>query len=85
LVRIFIKIKLVSLVNIIAQKEIVPECIQEDATPEIIAKRFFDFYCNPFKMESTINALKDVKKKLGGPGAAKRAAEIVVEEISQSR
>lgn len=84
LVRIFIKIKLVSLVNIIAQKEIVPECIQEDATPEIIAKRFFDFYCNPFKMETMINELKDVKRKLGEPGASQRAAEIILEEI-QSR
>lgn len=84
LVRIFIKIKLVSLVNIIAGKEIVPECIQEDATPQIIAEKFLAFYTNPFRMETTINALKDVKKKLGGPGAARRAAEIVISEIYQS-
>lgn len=82
LVRLFIKIKLVSLVNIVAQKEVVPECIQEDATPEIISEKFFNFYCNPFKMETTINTLKDVKKKIGEPGAARRGAEIILEEIN---
>lgn len=81
LVRLFIKIKHVSLVNIIAGKEVVPECIQEDATPNNIAKRFLEFYEDPFRMETMINALKDVKNKLGEPGAAERAADIILKEI----
>jgi len=81
LVRLFLKIKWVGLVNIIAQKEIAPELIQQDATPENIAERLLAIYGDPFQMEAAINALKDVRRKLGGPGASHRAAQIVLEEI----
>jgi lipid-A-disaccharide synthase len=81
LIRSFIRIPWIGLPNIIAQKEIVPECIQENADSAVIARRLLALYDDPFKMETTINALKDVRKKLGGPGASRRAAEIIVEEI----
>lgn len=79
--KMLVKIKWIGLANIIAQKEIVPECIQAEANGRTIAKKFLAFFEDPFKMESTINHLKDVRKKLGDPGASERAAKIVLSEI----
>jgi lipid-A-disaccharide synthase len=84
LIRAFIRIPWIGLPNIIAQKEIVPECIQEHADGKTIARRLLALYDDPFRMETVINALKDVKKTLGRPGAAGRAADIVLQEISES-
>jgi len=81
LIRAFIRIPWIGLPNIIAQKEIVPECIQEHATGRTIADKVLSLLDNPFRLEAMINALKDVRKTLGEPGAASRAAEIVISEI----
>ncbi|HSV43593.1 MAG TPA: lipid-A-disaccharide synthase [Candidatus Bathyarchaeia archaeon] len=80
--RLLVKIKWIGLANIISQKDIVPECIQAQATGPAIAHKLLELYTDPFKMETTINELKEVKKKLGGSGASRRAAEIVMKEIS---
>jgi len=81
LARLVLKIKWVGLPNIIAGKAIVPECIQHGATPKKIADALLAIYTDPFKMETTINALNDMTKTLGGPGAAGRAADIILNSI----
>ncbi len=83
LCRFLIKIQWIGLPNIIARREIVPECLQNDAESHIIADKLLALYQNPFQMESTINALKDMRAKLGGPGASHRAAQIIIDELDK--
>ena len=63
------------------KKENETECIKEDATGKKIAKKLLTIIENPEETQKAKNELKKVKESLGGPGAAKRAAEAVVEVL----
>jgi lipid-A-disaccharide synthase len=78
--RRFVKVKYLGLANLILDKEIVKELIQEDMTPEGIVEELskFDSKEGAVKIEKDYNELLNV---LGGEGASKRAAEIIINEI----
>jgi len=84
LVRLVIKIKNVSLVNIVAGKKIVEELIQENATPARIIKEIQSLLDSPAKTQTMRNELAAIRTKLGNPGASQRAAKVVVEELSKT-
>jgi lipid-A-disaccharide synthase len=63
-----------SLVNIVAGREVVPELIQDEVEGERIAteaKRLLE----PANWAEAWSGLDEVRRKLGGPGASRRAAE----------
>jgi lipid-A-disaccharide synthase len=71
-----INVKCISLVNIIAGRIIVPELIQDDMNPQRIADEVAAILEDPHRAEQIRAELKEVKTKLGGPGASERAARI---------
>lgn len=77
LAKALITISFIGLANIIAGRRIVPELIQHEAKAEIIAKKTKDILKSPEKIKRIKADLLDVKKRLGKPNAAKRAAEAV--------
>lgn len=81
IVRIVIRIKNVSLVNIVAGKKIVEELIQENATPTKIVKAISRLIDSPAKTLEQRKELAALRSKLGNPGASQRAAKVVVEEL----
>jgi lipid-A-disaccharide synthase len=75
--KMFIKVKNIGLVNIIAGKTIVPELIQMEANPERLAEladRLLGDQNAGTRMKIALSRIKD---KLGSPGAAERAAHLV--------
>lgn len=74
--RYLISVKCISLVNIIAGRIIVPELIQDDMNPERIASEVSSIIEDPVRAQQTRVDLKEVRARLGGPGAAERAARI---------
>ncbi len=82
IVRIVIRIKDVSLVNIVAGKKIVEELIQENATPARIVKAMRGLINDQAKTQTMRKELSALRAKLGNPGASQRAAKVVVEELS---
>lgn len=72
--RIVAKIRMLGLVNIIAGRIIVPECLQYDATCEKIAKESLGILRDNAKRAAMISELASVKASLGTPGASHRAA-----------
>jgi len=46
LARMFVKIKNIGLVNVVAGKRIVPECVQFNATGKDIARELVDIFTN---------------------------------------
>jgi len=65
-----------SMVNLIAERRVVPELIQDDFTPaavEIEVRRLLDSPAARDKMKS---GLAEVRTKLGPGGAIERAADI---------
>jgi len=71
-----IKVDHIGLVNIIANERIVPELIQQDATPAKIAKTVGDILNDPQELSRIKEKLKSVKALLGEAGAAEKTADI---------
>lgn len=71
------KFRFLGLVNILAGKEIAPEFLQEDATPEKIAGRIAGLLDDSKAMETMRRELDTVKRSLGSSGASQRAARSI--------
>jgi lipid-A-disaccharide synthase len=76
--KLLVKVAHAGLINLIAQKTLVPEHIQNDAEPQKIAATVFDLLQNDVKLDQMRRDLADAVKKLGGPGASARVAEIAL-------
>ena len=81
LAKIFVKIPDIGLVNIIAGKRIMPECIQATATGKRIAAELIKFIEDEKYLEETKKEIFRLKGLLGAPGALKRAAKIIADVI----
>jgi lipid-A-disaccharide synthase len=79
--RLFIRVANIGLVNIIAGKTIVPEFIQNDVTPERLAKAMLDIMTDDSRMQRMKLELSHIKYKLGQPGAAQKAAVLACEML----
>lgn len=80
LARMLIKIPYIGLVNVVAGKKIVPECVQFDATGNKIAAELSKIYRNPAEMARTQEDLQKVKGSLSS-GAGRRAAEVILQNL----
>ncbi|WP_446010788.1 lipid-A-disaccharide synthase [Candidatus Electrothrix sp.] len=76
-------IRYVSLVNLIADQEVIPELLQDAVTPEAIADHLQIMVNNSDYREKMIQGLAQVTEKLGPSGCAKRAAELAFTCIKQ--
>lgn len=65
----------VTLPNILMQRECVPECLQEGATPERLARALETLLSNPAPQ---IAAMREVRATLGDAGALRRCAAFAV-------
>ena len=72
-----IKIRTYALVNIVAGREIMPEYYQSKAKPGPIAREAVSIVKDG-RLESMRRDLAEVRRKLGAPGASKRAAAEVL-------
>ena len=79
--RFLIQLPYLSMVNVLAGEKVVPEFLQGAAEPERLAKAALQILRNPKGAEAMAGRIRDVAKKLGGPGAAARAAAEVEEAI----
>ncbi|MBL0700771.1 MAG: lipid-A-disaccharide synthase [Desulfosarcina sp.] len=83
--KLMIKVKNIGLVNLIAGKTLVPELIQNEASPEKIAATAGRMLNDPILMEDIRNELLKIKNILGGPGASLEVAKIALNMLSSKR
>ncbi len=76
-----VKIPNIGLPNIVAGRQIEPELLQDDCTPENIAATALKML-EPERFAQLQRDLQEVKEKLGEPGAVKRVAELVLRMAS---
>ena len=68
----------IGLVNLIAGERVVPELIQEEATPGNLAHKAVELLEDRGLRQQMIMALAKVRNALGSPGAAERTAQIAL-------
>lgn len=77
--KVLIKVKWIGLVNIIAEKRIVPELLQGDVRGDLIAAEALKILKDDNYRKEMLANLAEVKEKLGTPGAARRVAQMALE------
>ncbi|MDX1776193.1 MAG: hypothetical protein R3297_06400, partial [Desulfobulbales bacterium] len=85
LARRLIKVKFVSLVNLVADKEVVPELLQTAATPENIYNEMLPLLFNKESRRTMLEELARVCDQLGEPGASRRTAKLAGEMTGLER
>ncbi len=81
LVNKMIKINYIGLCNIIADKEIAPEFIQYDATPEKISAKIIEILSDETTRNEMIHELSKVESMLGGAGGIDNIANLTLEML----
>ena len=77
LARWLVRLPYFSLVNIVAGREVVPELMQDEVTGENIAAAVREMAA-PERYERAKADMKEVRRRLGEPGASRRAAEAIM-------
>ena len=77
-----VRIPRISLVNIVADDDVVTEFLQGDARPEAIAEHAAGFLNDEPRRQALSARLRDLRGRLGEPGVADRAAAMILEEAS---
>lgn len=82
LARALVRVPHVGLVNLIAGREVVPELLQMDATPERIARTVDGMLADGRRLQRMRLRMRAVARRLGGPGASRRVAGIALRMMS---
>ena len=77
--KMLVKVPYIGLVNWVAGKKIIPEFIQEEAKPTLIAQYVLETLANQEKIEQIKDRLKRIRQHLGKPGVAQRVALLAKE------
>jgi lipid-A-disaccharide synthase len=75
----------IGLPNIVAGREVAPELVQDALTPERLAASLAPCLDDPRERAARSAALAIVRERLGGPGASRRAAELLWALASEPR
>jgi lipid-A-disaccharide synthase len=78
-----IRTKFFGMVNLIAEREVAPELIQEDFQPGKIANEIRKLL-EPARAAQARADLADVRRRLGPPGAVERAAEAILDLLPKA-
>jgi lipid-A-disaccharide synthase len=77
--RRFVTVDTYAMANLVAGRRIVPELIQDDFTPQRVADEAVTLLTERDKYDATRQALADVRRRLGQPGASARAADAIIQ------
>ena len=76
--RALIRVKHIGLVNLIAGRQVMPELIQDQATPEHIADTVLGMLATPAGLSGLREEMRGIRLQLGGSGASQRVADIAL-------
>jgi len=81
IVRMIIKVRFISLVNILSNKEVVREFIQGDVSPQAISKEILGILGDEDKYLTMRKTMLELRNKLGAPPVAKQSAQLILEDL----
>jgi len=83
--RAVVNVNYLGMPNLLADKEVVLEFIQQQAKPDAIAKAMGPLVEDVPAREQMISAFDAIIAKLGGTGASERAAQAILDEFKKVR
>lgn len=75
----FVHVRTYAMANLVAGRTVVPELIQDAFTPHAVAEEALKVLLDPGRATLVRAALREVRAKLGHPGASARAARAVLD------
>jgi lipid-A-disaccharide synthase len=79
--RRLVNVERIGMVNILAGRDLAPEFIQDQATPENLAQAAESLLRDPLRRRTLRKDLLSLRNVLGGPGASSRAADVIASSI----
>jgi lipid-A-disaccharide synthase len=79
--KLLVRISNIALVNVVGERRGVPELLQGEVNPANIARHLLPLAAEGSARSECLAFLRDVRARLGEPGASARAAAAVVEEL----
>ena len=80
-----VKVKYLSIINVMADEAIVPEFLQDALEPSAVAQEALELLGNVPRRETMKRRVAEVVATLGEPGASKRAAELILLETALAK
>lgn len=78
-----VKVKYICLVNLIMDKPVVKELIQDDLTVENISDELKQLLTDPKRQRRLLDDYEELRLKLGNAGASKNAASLVISDLKR--
>jgi lipid-A-disaccharide synthase len=80
-----VKVKYLSLINVMANEAIVPEFLQDNLEASAVAQEGLELLTNPQRRDAMKRSVAKVVSTLGASGASKRAADAILLEAALAR
>ena len=77
--RFLVRVPHVAMANLLAEEGLFPELLQDDFSPEGLAREALGLMQDPERLAALGRGLARVVRRLGGPGASRRAARVALE------
>ncbi len=83
LARMIVHVKFISLVNLVMDREVVKELIQSDLNRENLSRELRSILNNMDARAKIISAYASLNEKLGGEGASKKVATLMIQYLNE--
>ena len=80
-----VKVKYLSLINVMANEAVVPEFLQDRLEASAVAHEALELLNNPARREAMKRRVAQIVATLGEPGASQRAAEAILVETARGK
>lgn len=78
-----VKVDYISLVNLVMNREVVKELIQQEMTAATMASELKKITEDPARRESLLRDYASLREKLGGTGASEKTARLILERLKK--
>jgi lipid-A-disaccharide synthase len=83
--RRLVQVDHMGMANLLAEERVFPELLQDDFTPESLAHEVLNLIQDPGRLLAVRRGLATVIRRLGGPGASRRAAQVAIELMGSKK
>lgn len=83
--RLFLKVPFISLVNLVAEREVVTELVGPDMTAEAAREQLVAILPGGSRREEMLRGYEEVRRRLGTPGAPAHTAALIIDRLDSSQ